>query len=105
MSANNWRECPKCSQGRLKALQQVQAQYGKVSASAYAALLAQAQMKEKNEEKNFEDTLREVWEIGTNDGVFQISYHCSCNVCGFKFEFNHEVNALVVAEKQAGKKS
>lgn len=80
MSADRWSICPKCKRQRDDAV----SKYGKVSEKEYLALLT-----EQQQAKTFYD-LREDWDIGVAvDGVFEVSYACSCSKCGFKFDYKH----------------
>lgn len=86
MSADNWGVCPKCK--RLAEQKAVSA-YGKVSEEEYLATLANRDKAAK------EQNLREDYEVGTDkDGKFYVSYGCSCDKCGFSFEFNHKQNLI-----------
>jgi hypothetical protein len=90
MSADNWTYCPKCKKDNERKnaarLQEAQEAYGKIPAPDYLALVAAAE-----KPIPLEDTLREDYEIGINsDGVFRVSYSCSCHDCGFSFEFKRE---------------
>lgn len=94
MSANNWRECPKCFQEARKVqarlVEAVKTSYGVVPVEEYLAMKAKADL-----EISLEETLREDWEISTHtDGEFFFSYRCSCQSCGFEFSFKHEENTL-----------
>lgn len=67
MSADNFTICPKCKQnGTLK-----------------------------QESGRFETNLAE-WEVIGIDtsGKFVVEYRASCDKCGFKFAYNHEVDTL-----------
>lgn len=90
MSADNWRECPKCLKdaiARKEALaNKVIESYGKISAEEYLSLVA-----EQQEPIVPDVTLREDWDIFTDEtGIFLVSYRCSCSKCGFSYRFKHE---------------
>lgn len=90
MSADAWRFCPKCMKDNLdknrKQREDLENSYGKVPIEEYERL------KDKYNTKVEEyETLREDYEISTEvDGTFEVSYVCSCSVCGFSFQFNHK---------------
>ena len=88
MSPRNWRECPACVQkekDRTKAAETaLEAAYGKVTREKYE------EMKKECEYQDVEESLREYYEIKpTNDGVFYVSYSCSCDNCGIEHSFKH----------------
>lgn len=67
MSADNWMVCPKCR--------------AKDQARELLGELAQ--------------TLREDWDIGmTREGLFEVSYGCACDVCGWRWKYGISVAAL-----------
>lgn len=103
MSANNWRECPKCLREGVKeqeqAIADAKAQYGRVPADEYERLMQRARWVAHPE--NTEETLREDWKISTDKaGKFYVSYRCSCENCDFEFSFNHEQDALNPKERK-----
>lgn len=90
MSADNWGICPKCKKANEEAdkkrILALGEKYGKVPADEYIRLA-----KEANKPTHLENTLREDYEIYTNeDGDFYVSYSCFCSVCGYKYNFKHE---------------
>ena len=94
MSADNWRECPRCRIGYLAEIkarsEEVAAAYGKVPVEEYMRMNEEA-----SSPPPFEETLREDWSIGTaNDGTFSVWYGCSCKICGLSFDFKHECSVL-----------
>lgn len=99
MSADNWGVCPQCKKITDKKNKQrilnVGKQYGKVSPEEFIKLSAEASQPIKVEE-----TLREDYEIGVDDeGMFTVSYVCSCEVCGFKYEFKKDHSTLTPSAK------
>lgn len=93
MSADNWTICPACKLTAIKAQERAHKKaeeaYGKAPAAEYLALLEIADKKE-----DIEPSLREDWEIGTDeDGTFVASYRAICK-CGFKFDFKETRDAL-----------
>lgn len=89
MSASNWQQCPRClKEAHLeKGAREKKAEeaYGKASPAEYNLLIKEAAKPVKTE-----DTLREDWELGVNsDGLFEVSYYCSCERCGFKYQYKH----------------
>lgn len=95
MSADNWGICPKCAANTIRIKdnmkKQVDDAYGKVSSDEYLKLLKKA-----SEPIKQEYTLREDYEIYTNEyGKFCVSYGCSCNVCGFEYDYEYTENIFV----------
>jgi hypothetical protein len=84
MSADAWRVCPQCKDKLYKKLK---SSYGKIPEEEYVLLLKQ---KEDLQDESNTATLREDYEIYTDEeGLFSVSYGCSCDKCGFKFEYNY----------------
>ena len=97
MSANNWRECPRCvktAKDEVEKLQEEAAKaYGKVSREKWTAMTARAT---EAAEKESESTLREDWHLGVDDaGEFEVSYRCSCQNCRYEFRFKHKEQTVV----------
>ncbi len=95
MSASNWAICPKCKieyeKANEKKLAKVQSRYGKIPSDEFVN-----QLKETEEVKEIQETLREDYEIYTEDsGTFYVSYKCFCEVCKLKFEFKRKLDILV----------
>lgn len=91
MSANNWRTCPRCAVERRNeetaAMQAARDSYGKVPAEEYEAAIQEAESLSRTP---ISTTLREDWEIGTDEnGEFHVGYSCQCKVCGFIFHYEH----------------
>ena len=89
MSADNWGICPRCNKEHNEKIGQIQLrageQYGKVSSEKYLKLLECA-----NPLPKIDPTLREDYEIFTDvEGLFFVSYSCSCNKCNFEHHFEH----------------
>ncbi len=96
MSADNWRVCPKCVIERKRQEiildETLKAFYGKITPEEYVVRVNQVNRAKASRQ---EETLREDYEIGTKaDGVFFVSYGCSCEVCGFSFTFQQTKGAL-----------
>ena len=95
MSADNRTFCPKCSQNfkskRDKQLECAQRQYGKISRDQYDRLIAAA-MEIKQEPCMA--TLREDFDQGINEGIYEVTYSCSCSNCGFSWKYHHEEDVL-----------
>ncbi len=92
MSADNWRQCPKCliirRENVEKSRQKIDDAYGKVSVAKYHLLVAEHAELEK---KKVPETLREDYEMGMKTtGDFFCCYGCSCETCGFSFNYNHK---------------
>ncbi len=94
MSANNWVVCANCiardKKFRDERLRAANAAYGKVPLEEYERLRAQALTSVPESNPYDDGTLREDYEIGVRDGVFRVSYRCSCEHCGFGYKFKHE---------------
>lgn len=88
MSANNWTICPKCeaeeSKNAKEFSKKVEEAYGKVPVNEYL------KMREQYIEPTLDSTLREDYEVGVWEGVFEVSYRCYCNICGYSFEYKHK---------------
>lgn len=106
MSANNWRACPACmtigEAKKAEMIREAEAQYGKIPATEYRALISEAEASTVDEP---DETFREDWEIGLlgSQPVLVVSYGGSCDECGLTIEFNQKVDhsdaiAKVVAE-------
>lgn len=92
MGADNWTYCPKCQPLPLKSAQDLAFEaakklYGKVSAEQYADSIAGA--REQSDDPP-EPTLREDYELGIQEGEFEVSYGAYCTACKFEFSFNHK---------------
>lgn len=96
MSADNWRQCPKCLAKRAEEIEsereRVGHSYGRVNAEHYAA---NRQHLAQLETSTVPDDLREDYEIGiTEAGKFYATYRGACDKCKFEFNFDHECNAI-----------
>ena len=91
MSANNWRTCFQCERNneiaRKQKLNDAVEQYGEIPFDEFEEALAQA----REDETELGETLREDYELWITDGVFEVRYYASCNVCGFSFEHEYSV--------------
>ena len=92
MSADNWAICPRCkinhANTTAKMIEKVNKQYGKIDQDQF---VRDRQVAIDFAGQKLQPTLREDYEIYTDsDGVFTVSYGCSCSVCNFRHEFNHE---------------
>jgi hypothetical protein len=88
MSADNWTYCPKCAAAaaseREKAILSAGAQYGKIPADDYVALINDA-----NKPVTMEATFRENFWQGLRGDTFEVEYHGCCTTCKFKHVFKH----------------
>ena len=96
MSADNWRECPKCeakaTEDRLVKYRQAAEAYGKVPSEEWQRMTAAA-----GAAIELEDTLREDYQQGIyeREDEDELGYHvyysarCEQEGCGFKFEYEH----------------
>ena len=94
MSARNWTACPKCAiikEAELtKLINKTEDSYGKVPAQEYRALLNK-QEGLKNEINNPPERMGENYQFTFSDlNKCTVHYSAYCNLCGFKFSFNHE---------------
>jgi hypothetical protein len=90
MSADNWRDCPKClakaKADKVKREEAAEQAYGKVPKEEYLALLAEA-----GKPVEVEDTMREDYELGIDqNGKFYVIYRADCQDCPFVFTYRHE---------------
>lgn len=91
MSADNWAICPKCKKDKNNKIvslrKEVEEKYGKLPLDEWESLKI---ANEKKMELELEYTLREDYQIGVNEeGEFAVDYSASCNVCDFRFFFEH----------------
>lgn len=95
MSADNWSKCPNCSeikQNKIDKLdKKITNSYGKIDEEKYVALQKTLTVLLIYQ---VEETLREDYEIGMNDGVFYAIYDCSCSKCGWNWHEKIEKQAL-----------
>ena len=90
MSANNWRECPRCMKRAIEekeaAVVAAKASYGKAPPEEYEAAMAEARKPVVHEE-----TFREDYELGVlESGKFFVNYSGTCTRCGLSHEFSHK---------------
>lgn len=96
MSADNWTKCPKCLQSKKQRAEKqrriVANSYGKVSAERFMEMQASITVEDS---KDAESTMREDYEQWTDEeGIYQVSYSCSCNECGFEWSYKHKQSVL-----------
>lgn len=84
MSADRWTQCPQCDKKRLELKRKLNDVYGKVSLGEYIRL----QDELKNLANESEYTLREDYEQGANDGIYEVHYSAHCSKCNFKFKYD-----------------
>jgi hypothetical protein len=94
MSADNYGICPKCllnaTAEHANAELKMKQGYGKVEFSAFLKLKEEA---EKPVDKEACKTLREDWELGTDEhGNFDVNYQCSCSKCETDFKYTYATN-------------
>lgn len=99
MSADNWACCPRCTDARIAAVEELERKmdeaYGKVDREAYKALedaFAEAErVVERWQEDDSHHTFREDYEIyGATEGVIRVGYKGACTECGLSVRFTHE---------------
>lgn len=97
MSADNWRMCPKCGicvceeDVKAQRISAVEKAYGVVPKEEYDRLVEDIDSPHGYEEC---DTLREDYEVYSEDHTLYVYYSCSCEKCGFNFSFEKSVNML-----------
>jgi transcription elongation factor Elf1 len=86
MSADRWTKCPQCENNRKETLVEIERSYGNESADLYRKMIDRL-----NELKQgSDDTLKEDYEQGIDNGVYSVNYSAHCKKCGFKFDYKHE---------------
>ena len=91
MSADNWKECPRCLKRAIAKKEQLEAMvtenYGKVPVEEFDQLRAEAA-----KPVDIGQHLREDYEFYLDEetGEFYASYKGRCQECDFSFEFKHE---------------
>jgi hypothetical protein len=101
MSADNWSVCPKCKEVTQKEFDKkvlsVGNKYGEVAPEDFIELFNNLP-----KEPEFKTTLREDYEfyLDTDEYELSISYHASCGVCGFKYEFKKVINIVTGVEAE-----
>lgn len=86
MSADNWGICPKCNIKFKEDQEKAEELYGKIPVEEYKKMLSETKDPEDNT-----STLREDYEVWTDkEGLFQVSYRCSCEKCGFEFNYEYK---------------
>jgi hypothetical protein len=93
MSADNWGICPKCKLDEIKRIEDLKLKageaYGKIPPEEYLELLDEA-----SKTRSYDNTLREDYEVGTDeDGEFSVSYSSFCT-CGFKYKYEVKIDLL-----------
>ena len=96
MSADYWRACPKCMKKKLEHIQAyseyTKSVYGSISQSEYVDRIDR---EKAMREKEAEATLREDYEIRTDDnGMFSVIYSSHCERCGHEFKFKTQADTL-----------
>jgi len=103
MNDENCGVCPRCSASVQIACEDAKRRlitaYGKVSEEEYARLISVA----ARDRNTLSVALRECCEVYMSEaGVLSVYYGCTCEVCGFKHEFNHkeDINASEKPQSQ-----
>jgi hypothetical protein len=85
MSADNWTLCPKCEVNRQKQIQRlerkIEEEYGKVSFEKHQEMIYKLKTTQTTP---LDETLREDYSVGINEGFFDLTYSSHCSTCGFK---------------------
>lgn len=91
MGADNWAQCPKCKkieETKIKNLElELEKSYGMIPLGNFNIKQQEIIEIKQKAEKKLTTTLREDYEIGIWNGIFEIIYTSSCNVCGFQYKF------------------
>jgi hypothetical protein len=97
MSADRWSKCPKCRDTKTAEIEKfeklVDEAYGKVTAEKFKELNNQlsamrAEAFKASERNGY--SFREDWEVTeSEDGVVEINYSGSCNICKLQTSFKH----------------
>ena len=92
MSADRWTTCPRCLKEAIADYRQRESElrekYGVVPIDEY--VLCQKQLGECPTSTSLKNTLREDWEIGTDeDGEFYVRYTANCQTCSFRYEYTY----------------
>ena len=92
MSAEKWGTCPRCFKRAIKKYaadtQYLMDVYGVMSREEYEKL--QAKLGEPPRTGSMPESLRETYECYVDeDGELTIYYGCTCETCGFVYDFNH----------------
>ena len=91
MSADNWTVCPKCEERTKEAKEHKEL----ISAHGKIELAKSNEMQVKyQQEMEPVQSMREDYELGIREGVFEVSYSSYCETC--KFEFKYKVSKAVV---------
>lgn len=94
MSADRWSVCPRCVKvaeaKREAAFKKAKEAYGKVDADKYLEMLRKAEGIE-TDPRRMTRSLREDYGQGLSGGVYQVSYRCYCNECGWSWEYEQQV--------------
>lgn len=91
MSADNWKKCPKCAD-KLKVEiehreKEIKEKYGKITLEKYEKLKVELESRKAQLNPTFEQsTLREDYEIYSEDYELYMKYSCSCEECGFSYK-------------------
>lgn len=93
MSDENYGTCPRCFKRAVKKYvadtQHLADAYGDVSREEYEKL--QAKLGKPPHMGSMPESLRETYECYVDeDGELTIYYGCTCENCGFVYDFNHQ---------------
>jgi len=90
MSADNWTQCPQCSKKKIELNNRLKELYGKIGAEEYHKL----QKDSDDLDRIISNNLREDYEQGINEGIYEVHYSARCNVCGFTFKYDFVIDVL-----------
>lgn len=86
-----WRLCPACNEEREAKRALANHDLAESIEKDSLVKYRQAQKDVTEAYESLTETLREDYEIHTNEtGTFYVSYGCSCTKCGFAYMFKHE---------------
>ncbi len=93
MSADNWRQCPRCvldsEAQRTVERTALAKEYGTMPPEEF--IKQSEELKARHSRPLVEETLREDYEFYIDEEhVFSVDYSCHCEACGFAHAFNHK---------------
>jgi hypothetical protein len=90
VSADRWTACPRCQADHdaevTKARQAADAAYGTASIDEFDRLREKATAMAGP----IDNTLREDYDIGIDEGTFYVDFRAACVACDFRFAFKHQ---------------
>lgn len=90
MSADNWTQCPQCSKKKIDLNKRLDDLYGKIPIDEYKRLQEQSSLLDSCSN----NSLREDYEQGIIDDVYEVHYEAHCKQCNFKFKYDFVKDVL-----------